>query len=142
MKPFDIAFYIASVIAIASALTVVTRRNPVYSALAMLPLIGSLALIFVMRRAPFIAAMQVMVYGGAVVVVFLFVIMLVALKPEDMVIERAMLSKVAAGLTAALIGALLIAALLSPRPARFAATAAPDAAVQTAQPDEIGRAHV
>jgi glycerol uptake facilitator-like aquaporin len=41
----------------------------------MLPLIGSLALIFAMKHAHFVAAMQVMVYGGAVVVMFLFVIM-------------------------------------------------------------------
>ena len=108
----QILFIASAIIALVSAVTVVTRRNPVYSAMALLPLIGSMALVFLLHQAPFVAAMQVMVYGGAVVVVFLFVIMLVALKPEDLTIERALVPKLAAGAGAVMLAGLLCWALL------------------------------
>ncbi len=71
-----VTFWIFSAIAVASALLCVTRRNPVASALWLVLTMFSLAGIFVLLEAHFIAAMQVLVYAGAIMVLFLFVIML------------------------------------------------------------------
>ena len=68
-------FYFAAVI-IFCALMVVTRKNPVHSVLFMLPLFFHVAGIFIMLDAEFVAAIQVLVYAGAIMVLFLFVIML------------------------------------------------------------------
>ncbi len=68
--------YFASVI-VFCALMVVVSRNPVHSALFMLPLFFHVAGIYIMLNAEFIAAIQVLVYAGAIMVLFLFVIMLV-----------------------------------------------------------------
>ena len=68
--------YFAAVI-VFCALMVVVSRNPVHSALFMLPLFFHVAGIYIMLNAEFIAAIQVLVYAGAIMVLFLFVIMLV-----------------------------------------------------------------
>lgn len=67
--------YFAAVI-VFCALMVVTRKNPVHCALFMLPLFFHVAGIFIMLGAEFVAALQVIVYAGAIMVLFLFVIML------------------------------------------------------------------
>jgi len=84
MEVVDWIFLLAALVAAASAAAVVTRRNPVYSVLFMLPMFLALAVLFVFLSAPFMAAMQVMVYGGALMVVFLFVIMMINLKPSEL----------------------------------------------------------
>jgi NADH-quinone oxidoreductase subunit J len=71
-----VIFWVFSAIALASALLCVTRRNPVASALWLVLTMFALAGIFVLLEAHFIAAMQVLVYAGAIMVLFLFVIML------------------------------------------------------------------
>ena len=72
--------YFASVI-VFCALMVVISRNPVHCALFMLPLFFHVAGIYVMLNAEFVAAIQVLVYAGAIMVLFLFVIMLVKTEP-------------------------------------------------------------
>jgi len=69
-------FYLFSVVALGSAVMVVTRRNPVTSALFLVLSFFSLAGIYVLMDAFFLAAVQVAVYAGAIMVLFLFVIML------------------------------------------------------------------
>lgn len=69
-------FYLFGVIAIAAALTFVTRKSPIAAALWLVVTMFSLAALFVMLDAQFLGAMQVMVYAGAIMVVFLFVVML------------------------------------------------------------------
>jgi NADH-quinone oxidoreductase subunit J len=76
-------FWIFSAIAVASALLCVTRRNPVASALWLVLTMLSLAGMFVLLEAHFIAAMQVLVYAGAIMVLFLFVIMLLNVGRAD-----------------------------------------------------------
>jgi NADH-quinone oxidoreductase subunit J len=72
-------FWIFGVIAMGSALLCITRRNPVYSALWLVVTLFALAAMFVLLDAQFIAALQVLVYAGAIMVLFLFVIMLLNL---------------------------------------------------------------
>ncbi len=69
-------FYFFAAVAVVSALLCITRRNPVTAALWLVGTMFSLAAIFVLLNAHFIAAIQVLVYAGAVMVLFLFVIML------------------------------------------------------------------
>ena len=69
-------FVIASAIVLLSALGVVLARNPVHSALMLVLTLFGVAVLFVAQGAHFLAAVQVIVYAGAIVVLFLFVIML------------------------------------------------------------------
>lgn len=75
----DIVFYILAGIALGGSIGVVAARNPVGSLLFMVATLGSVAGIFVLLEAHFLAAIQVMVYAGAILVLFLFVIMLLNL---------------------------------------------------------------
>lgn len=77
-----ILFWIIAVFSIASALTVILHRNPVYCALALVMALFQVALMFVALDAHLIALLQVIVYAGAIVVLFLFVIMLLSLEPD------------------------------------------------------------
>lgn len=72
-------FYLFGLIAIASALLFVTRKSPVAAALWLVNTMFSLAALYVLLDAQFIGAIQVLVYAGAIMVVFLFVIMLLNL---------------------------------------------------------------
>ncbi len=75
-------FYFAAVIAVASVL-VVALRNPIYSALSLLIMFFHVAGLYVSLRAEFLAAVQVIVYAGAILVLYLFVVMLLNLKQDD-----------------------------------------------------------
>ncbi|MGO9976437.1 MAG: NADH-quinone oxidoreductase subunit J [Solirubrobacteraceae bacterium] len=67
-------FFLASIIAIAGALGVVILRNPFYSVLALVCHLVALAALFLLLRAEFVAAAQVVVYAGAVMVLYVFVV--------------------------------------------------------------------
>jgi len=75
----DFLFYVFSGVAVGSAVTLVTRKNPVASLLYMVATLASLAGIYVIFEAHFLAAVQIIVYAGAIMVLFLFVIMLLNL---------------------------------------------------------------
>jgi NADH-quinone oxidoreductase subunit J len=72
-------FYLFALVAVVSALLVVVLRNPIYCALSLVATFFSLAGLFVLLEAYFLAAVQVIVYAGAIMVLFLFVIMLLNL---------------------------------------------------------------
>ena len=69
-------FYVCAALAVSGALAVVVARNPIRSAMGLLLLILSIAGLFLALHAQFLAAVQLIVYAGAIVVLFLFVIML------------------------------------------------------------------
>jgi NADH-quinone oxidoreductase subunit J len=75
----DIVFYVFAAVALGGAFGVVTGKNPVSSLLFMIATLASVAAIFVIHQAHFLAAVQVIVYAGAIMVLFLFVIMLLNL---------------------------------------------------------------
>jgi NADH-quinone oxidoreductase subunit J len=92
-------FYLFGVIALASAIAFVTRKSPVTAALWLVNTMFSLAALYVMLDAQFIGVMQVLVYAGAIMVVFLFVVMLLNLgHPSELADARGMRWKLAAGL--------------------------------------------
>jgi NADH-quinone oxidoreductase subunit J len=74
-----VLFYLFAALAVGSALAVVTLRNPVYSAVSLLVTFLSVAALFLLRHAEFVAVVQIFVYGGGVMVLFLFVIMMINL---------------------------------------------------------------
>ncbi len=91
-------FYLFGILAIASALLFVTRRSPVAAALWLVSTMFSLAAMYVMLDAHFIGVIQVLVYAGAIMVVFLFVIMLLNLgRPEEIADVRGFGWRLAAG---------------------------------------------
>jgi NADH-quinone oxidoreductase subunit J len=75
-------FYLAGIIVLTSIL-VVALRNPVYSALSLLIMFFHVAGLYVTLRAEFVAAVQIIVYAGAILVLYLFVVMLLNVKRED-----------------------------------------------------------
>ena len=91
-------FYFFGIVAIASAIAFVTRKSPVAAALWLVATMFSLAALYVMLDAQFIGAMQVLVYAGAIMVVFLFVIMLLNLgHPSELADARGLWWKLAGG---------------------------------------------
>ena len=77
-----VSFYAFTGLMLAAALSVILNRRPIYSVLSLLVVMLCLASLFVMLGAYFVAALQVLLYAGAVLVLFLFVIMLLRLEPE------------------------------------------------------------
>jgi len=82
-------FAVAAAIILAGAIGVVVARNPVHSALMLVMTLFGVAVLFVLQQASFLAAVQVIVYAGAIVVLFLFVIMFLGVdREEDIAKER------------------------------------------------------
>jgi NADH-quinone oxidoreductase subunit J len=71
-----ILFFLFAAIAVVSAINVVVQRHPISSALSLVGVMGSLAVLYLLLGAEFIAAAQMIVYAGAIMVLFVFVIML------------------------------------------------------------------
>ncbi|HEU4916412.1 MAG TPA: NADH-quinone oxidoreductase subunit J [Acidimicrobiia bacterium] len=78
-----ILFVLAALAALAGAVTVVLARNPIYSAVGLLGTLFSVAILYVVQLAHLVAAVQVIVYAGAVMTLFLFVIMLIGVDKEE-----------------------------------------------------------
>jgi NADH-quinone oxidoreductase subunit J len=95
---YSFHFYLFGLIAVASALLFVTRKSPVAAALWLVNVMFCLAALYVMLDAQFIAAIQVLVYAGAIMVVFLFVVMLLNLgHPSEIADIRGQGGRLAAG---------------------------------------------
>ena len=77
-----ITFYIAAAIAILSTIMVITRYNMIHALLYLVVSFLAVAIVFYVLGAPFIAALEVIVYAGAIVVLIIFVIMMLNLKEE------------------------------------------------------------
>ncbi|HUI84199.1 MAG TPA: NADH-quinone oxidoreductase subunit J [Candidatus Binatia bacterium] len=100
-------FYFLAIMAIVSAIAVITRRNPVHAALSLIVTLLSLAGFYLMLYAPFVAGVQIVLYAGGIMVLFLFVIMLVNL--EQNIREYQFNRQWLVGIAAALVlGALLL----------------------------------
>jgi len=80
----NIFFYILASAALIATLMSVTRRNPVHAVIYLVLGFFALALIFYLLGAPLIAAWEVIVYAGAIMVLFLFIIMILQLAPQDL----------------------------------------------------------
>ncbi len=84
----NIAFYVSAAVAILSTLAVITRLNVVHALLYLIMSLMAVALIFFTLGAPFAAALEVIIYAGAIMVLFVFVVMLLNLGPQAVQQER------------------------------------------------------
>jgi len=103
-------FYLFGLIAIASAVAFVTRKSPVAAALWLVNTMFCLSALYVMLDAQFIGAVQVLVYAGAIMVVFLFVVMLLNLGQASDVTD---IRGLGGRLTAGLVGLAMVAELFA-----------------------------
>jgi len=101
-------FFVFAELALASALGVVLMRNPVHAALMLVVTLVSVAVFFLQNDAPLLAAVQIIVYAGAIVVLFLFVIMLLGVDRADSLADPVRFQRPAA----LALGAILLAELL------------------------------
>jgi NADH-quinone oxidoreductase subunit J len=127
--PEAITFFACALIVLGGAFGVIWFRNPVHSALSLVATLFGVAVLFLNMDAPFLAAVQVIVYTGAIVVLILFVIMLLGVDREEDIDEeplagqRVIAFALAAGVAGLVIAGVLAAGpdLLSGEPAATAA---------------------
>ncbi len=123
-------FWVFAVVSVVAGVLVITRRNPVTSALWLVVVMFCLAGLFLLLHGFFLAAAQVIVYAGAIMVLFLFVIMLLNLDDADLGGARPTFVKGLSVAAAGVLVLLVVAALLQGRAAPVAQ--APAAAAQAA----------
>ena len=104
-------FYLFSAMAVTASLLVIAQRNPIYSVLLLIASFGALSGLYVLLDAPFVAVVQIIVYAGAIMVLFLFVVMLLNAPQEETPEDLARTGLARAG-SAGTVGALLAAALI------------------------------
>ncbi len=98
-------FLVAGAIVLGGAVGVVANRNPVHAALSLIATLFGVAVLFIAQEAHFLAAVQVIVYAGAIVVLFLFVIMLLGVDlAEDLRTDPIVGQRPAAGVVAVVLG--------------------------------------
>ena len=78
-----VPFYLFAAVAVLASLLVIAQRNPIYSVLFLIASFGALSGLYVLLEAPFVAMIQIIVYAGAIMVLFLFVVMLLNAPHED-----------------------------------------------------------
>ena len=88
MEFAHILFLGFAALAVVAAFNVILQRNPIYSAIGLIIVLCSLAALFLTLSAQFIAAMQIIVYAGAIMVLFVFVIMLLNVREEETRIDK------------------------------------------------------
>ena len=91
-------FLFLAAVAVFAAFNVILQRNPIYSALGLIGVMCALAGTFVMLAAQFVAAMQVVVYAGAIMVLFVFVIMMLNVRREESRLDKGKYLKIVAPL--------------------------------------------
>ena len=81
--PDAVLFYVFSAVAVGASLLVIGQRNPMYSVMLLIASFGALSALYIQLDAPFVAMAQIIVYAGAIMVLFLFVVMLLNAPQED-----------------------------------------------------------
>jgi NADH-quinone oxidoreductase subunit J len=128
-----IAFYFAAAVAVLSTIIAITRRNAVHALLYLIISLLAVAVVFYVIGAPFLAALELIIYAGAIMVLFLFVVMMLNLGERAMVVETDWLTpRVWAGPAA--LATVLIAELIYV----CATAAAPARPMHVVTPKEIG----
>ena len=99
-----ILFFLFATIAVIAGISLVVQTHPISSALSLIFVMGSLAVLYLLLGAPFIAAAQLLVYAGAIMVLFVFVIMLLNARPEKRAVKGWAVTAAAVPLLALLLG--------------------------------------
>jgi NADH-quinone oxidoreductase subunit J len=111
MGIIQILFWLLTVMALGSALMVVTSRNPVYSVLFLIAAFFAISGHYILLNAQFLAIVNIIVYAGAIMVLFLFVIMLMNLRPAEMGHSKRRLMQLAGFIAGLSLFLVLVAAL-------------------------------
>src|SRR5256886_337712 len=137
MNAAFLVFFVVGTIAVASSILVVAMRNPVHSALFLLLTFLCVAILFVVKDAEFVAAVQVLVYAGGIMVLFLFVIMLINVRhlPEEKVVSPMWLGGIAVGLGVFILFASIV------RPGTYHDPVGKDGRLRTTYEHRIRRVH-
>jgi len=106
-----VTFWILAPIMVAAALGLLVVRKAVHAALLLAVVMISLAVLYAVLEAPFLFAVQIIVYTGAILMLFLFVLMLVGVDASDSVVETIKGQRLLAGVSGLLLGVLLITSL-------------------------------
>lgn len=88
MEIAHLLFLAFAALAVVAAFNVILQRNPIYSAIGLIVVLCCLAALFLLLSAQFIAAIQIIVYAGAIMVLFVFVIMLLNVREEEAKADR------------------------------------------------------
>lgn len=83
MLPDQTLFYVLGAVAVVASLMVIGQRNPIHSVLWLILSFGGLSGLYILLDAPFVAVIQIIIYAGAIMVLFLFVVMLLNAGRED-----------------------------------------------------------
>ena len=127
-------FYVAGAVALVSTLLVITRASAVHALLYLIVSLLSIAIIFYQVGAPFVAALEVIIYAGAIMVIFVFVLMMLNLGPRAVAQEHAWLRPrmwIGPGTLAAILAAEVIYTL--------ATTERADTAAALVAPKQVGQ---
>jgi len=138
-----VVFVVAAAICLGGAAGVILNRNPVHAALSLVATLFGIAVLFIAQEAHFLAAVQVIVYAGAIVILFLFVLMLLGVdRAEDLTVEPIKGQRIAAAIVGIGILGLTLIALASTSfeatGARPEAGAANEVAEGVADIDQLG----
>lgn len=135
-----VCFYIFALMALTGAVSVITQRNPVYSAISLIVTLFAVAGLFLLLYAQFIAILQVLVYAGAIMVLFLFVIMLLNLGKQPPKVVKLVGLKIAGGVAAGVLMLTIISHLLGGYSTGVLGEATPEAVVTEGSTELIGKA--
>src|SRR5687767_11679494 len=100
--PETVAFYLFAALAVGASVLVIGQRNPMYSVLLLIASFGALSGLYVLLDAPFVAVTQIIIYAGAIMVLFLFVVMLLNAGREERPLGGSALRRFGAVLAVAL----------------------------------------
>jgi NADH-quinone oxidoreductase subunit J len=107
-------FWVSAVVAVGAAIAMVTLRNVVHGALMLVLNLMAVAGLFLALESPFLAVTQIIVYGGAIMVLFLFVIMLLGVRRDDLLVAREGLVKGGAWLVGVLFAGAFLLVIIGP----------------------------
>jgi len=116
-----IAFYVAAAVAVLATILAITRKNAVHALLYLILSLLAVSVVFYVVGAPFVAALEVIIYAGAIMVLFLFVVMMLNIGEHATEVEMAWLKPAVwawpSALAAILMVELIYVAVRAPRPA-------------------------
>lgn len=107
----EVAFWVCAPLAVVCALIFLLSRKPIHSAVAMAGVMVAIAVLYAAQDAPFLFVIQIVVYTGAILMMFLFVVMLIGIDSLDSVVETLKGHRISATLVALGVGILLISAV-------------------------------
>jgi NADH-quinone oxidoreductase subunit J len=125
MTPELVIFWVLAIIAVLGAASLIFQRHPIHSALSLIVVMVALAGLYLLMGADFVAAVQIIVYGGAIMVLFIFVIMLLNAGIEERTNASQMARFAGIPLTVVLLGTLagaMIRSQIASKPAQLADT--------------------